>query len=70
MKEASSKLSDVSLVAPVQSMKARKSLKHQLKVMTFDWSPDQRHIFSGGEVSYSLHDCGLVLVKLFKRSTS
>lgn len=51
VKEASAKISDVSLVAPLQSMKTRKTLKHHLKVIAFDWSPDQRHIYSGGEVS-------------------
>ncbi|XP_003382384.2 PREDICTED: guanine nucleotide-binding protein subunit beta-5-like [Amphimedon queenslandica] len=49
LKEASAKISDVSLVAPLQSMKTRKTLKHHLKVIAFDWSPDQRHIYSGGE---------------------
>ena len=50
VKEASSKVAEVSLVSPLLSMKTRKILKSQCKVMAFDWSPDQRHIISGGEV--------------------
>lgn len=54
VRDASSKMADVSLVAPVQTMKTRKILKYESKVISFDWSPDQRHIVSGGEVRHFL----------------
>ena len=54
MKDAASQIPDVSLVSPVQSMKTRKVLNYESKLITFDWSPDQRHVIGGGEVSQAL----------------
>jgi guanine nucleotide-binding protein subunit beta-5 len=49
VKDACGKIPDVSLVSPVQSMKARKVLKHDWKLISFSWSPDQRHVITGGD---------------------
>lgn len=45
------KIPEVSLVSPFMSMKTRKLLKgHQSRIVSFDWSPDKRHLVSGGQV--------------------
>ena len=45
------KISEVSLVSPLMTMKTRKLLKgHQSRIVSFDWSPDKRHLVSGGQV--------------------
>lgn len=69
--EASQKLPDVSFLNPLMSMKVRKVLKRQkAKIMQFDWSADNHHVISGGQVclyalsmpSFFLPYCTLIFV--------
>ena len=51
--QASQKVPDTctSILAPLTMMKVRKVLKRrQVKIMQFDWSADNRHVITGGQV--------------------
>ena len=51
--EASQKVPDTSILAPLTTMKVRKVLKRQrVKIMQFDWSADNHHVITGGQVRF------------------
>lgn len=59
---------DISLVSPVMNMKCRKILKgHRGRILHFDWSADQRHVITAGQVT--LHNSQLKYMTQFKFHT-
>ena len=55
MQQVGDSVQPIPVTSPLYTFKSRKTLKSQSKIMSFDWSPDQRHIIAGGQVSLYLY---------------